>query len=169
MKKIDKKVLPKNKDKYLKLIKFLKEVLPVCQSLNIEPILDGSLAILAHTKSSELIVNDVDFSYPEKDYPRLVKALNRVSINAEVKEWHVLQARKDNLKIEFSDIEHWYKGIPTRHEILIIDDLKIKMLDLDSLIAYYRKGLDDTKDNRDKKEKYEDILNKYNFLIEFKK
>ncbi|MBU0975362.1 MAG: hypothetical protein ABIE03_06950 [Patescibacteria group bacterium] len=159
---------PKNKDKFQRLLEFLRQVLSVCDELKIRPILDGSLAVLAYTQNPKLIVNNVNFSFPEKDYPKLSEALNKAGINAEIKEWHVLQARKDDLKVEFSDINYWFSnlGIPIDSDILSLDDLKFRILKLDTLIAFYKGGIDDTKDDPKKVQKHKDMLEKYHLLLQ---
>lgn len=97
---------PRNKDKVVRLINFLVEVLDACEELKIKPILDGSLTVFLYTKNSQLAINDIDLSYPEKFYTEIQKLLLSKGFKAEIKEWHVLQVRKDDLKIEFGDTDY---------------------------------------------------------------
>lgn len=155
---------PANKDKFLRLIEFLKEILDVCHDLNVTPVLDGSLAVFAYTGYQEMRVNDVDLSCHEADFPRIIKALEVKGIDYELREWHVLQALRDDLKVEFDSIEHWFKDIPLDYETLQVDDYRIKMLSLNSLKAFYRQGMADKASKMDERIKYEALREKYELL-----
>lgn len=160
-------IYPKNKSKFNRLQIFLEDVLKVADDLELKPILDGSLAVLVYTKKSDLVVNDIDFSLPEKEFPKFKEALEETGHKAEIKEWHVLQVRKDDLKIEFSDVNFWYSniGVPIEYDFLEIDDFEIRILKLKTLKAFYKRGLDNTKGDPEKRAKYTDIKKKYEELI----
>lgn len=85
------KGFPNNKDKYLRLIDFFKEVLDICSSLDITPILDGSLAVFAYTGNQKMDVNDVDTSIPEADFPRVIKALEGNWLKETPRDFEALQ------------------------------------------------------------------------------
>src|ERR1041384_2382194 len=91
---------PKNKEKFIRLLEFFKEILDLCHALNIAPILDGSLAVFAYTRDHEMNVNDVDLSSPESEFPKVSQALEAKGISYKLREWHVLQILKDDLKVE---------------------------------------------------------------------
>src|ERR1041384_6144520 len=99
---------PKDKDRFLRLIEFCKEVLNICNAVGISPILNGSLAVFAYTGSEAINVNDVDLACSETEFPKLITALQERSISYKLKEWHVLQILKDDLKVELDSIEYWY-------------------------------------------------------------
>ena len=161
---------PKNKDKFLRLIGFCKDVLNICGDLRIFTILDGSLAVFAYTKNQDIQVNDVDLACSETAFPKIIPALEARGINYKLKEWHVLQILKDDLKVELDSIEHWYRDLSMVVETLQIDNYKINMLDLNSLKEFYRRGMEDTADKTEENErkKYEAIKGKYEALEKVK-
>ena len=132
--------------------------------------LDGSLAVFAYTKNQEMSVNDVDLSCSETEFPKIISALEEKRINYRVREWHVIQVLKDDLKIELGSTEYWYKDLPIDREILQIDDYKITMLSLNSLRAFYRQAMEDRakKTDANEKIKYEALKAKYEMLEKVK-
>jgi hypothetical protein len=154
---------PKNKDKFVRLIEFLKEILDICTDLGISPVLAGSLAVFAYTKNQEMNVNDVDLSSSEMEFPRIISVLEDRDISYKSREWHVLQILKDGLKVEFDSIEYWYKDLPMDYEILQIDHYKVRMLSLHSLKEFYRQGMKAlaNKTEENEKIKYEALRVKY--------
>jgi len=161
---------PKNKDKFVRLIEFLKEILDICNNLGISPILDGSLAVFAYTENQELNVNDVDLSCSEMEFPKIISALEDRGISYKSREFHVLQILKDGLKVELDSIEYWYKDLPMVYEILQIDDYMVKMLSLHSLKEFYRQGMKARahKTEEIEKIKYEELRVKYEALEKVK-
>lgn len=154
---------PKNKDKFIKLIEFCKDVLDICKELDVTPVLDGSLAVFAYTKNQELSVDDVDLSCSEADFPRIIRVLEERKISYQLREWHVLQILKDELKIELDSREYWYQDLQSDYEILQIDTPTINMLSLNSLREFYRRGMEDRakKTDEHEKQKYESLKVKY--------
>lgn len=134
---------PKNKDKYIRLIGFFEEILKICNELSIVPIVDGSLAVFAHTKSQNLEINDIDVSVPEDKFPVLIKIFEERKINYKPKEYHVLQVLKEDLKIEFGSQEYWLKNLPLDLETLQIGEIAVKVLSLDSLTRLYELAMRD--------------------------
>lgn len=141
---------PKNKGRFIKLIEFCKEVLDICNSLGISPVLNGSLAIFAYTKNQVMNVDDVDLACSETDFPKIISALEERRISYRLKEWHVLQILRDDLKVDLDSLEYWYKDLQ-------IDNYEIYILGLDSLKEFYRQGMKDRaiKTDQDEKTKYE--------------
>ena len=138
---------PKNRDFCIKLLKFFKEILDICNDLNILPILDGSLAVFAYTKNRNLVVNDIDLSVSETEFPKIVKALKEKGMDYRLREYHVLQVLKGDLKIELGSREYWMKGISTENcETLQIDEYKVKMLSMKSLTVKKFRYILDTDD-----------------------
>ena len=162
--------LPKNTDKFLRLIEFCKEVLKICSDVDISPILDGSLAVFAYTKNQDMNVEDVDLACSETEFPKIISALEERSISYKLKEWHVLQIWKGDLKVELDSIEYWYKGWSPVVETLQIGDYEINMLDLNSLKEFYRRGMKDTanKTEENERRKYEGLRAKYEALEKVK-
>jgi hypothetical protein len=161
---------PKNKDKFVRLIDFFKEVLDICNDLDVAPVLDGSLAVFIYTESKEMNVNDVDLSCSETEFRRIMSVLEERNISYKLREWHVLQILKDDLKIEFGSMEYWYKDLPIDCEILQIDSYKINMLSLNSLREFYRQGVKDRAEKTDENDKikYEALKLKFEALEKIK-
>lgn len=159
---------PRNKDKLVRLIEFFKEILDICNNLNINPVLDGSLAVFAYTENRDMDVNDIDLSCPEAEFPRIIKILKEKGISYKLREWHVLQILKDDLKIDLGSAEHWLKDLPKDYENLQIDDYKMKMLSLSSLKEFYKRGMENramkAKEDENERVKYGDLKVKYDTL-----
>lgn len=157
---------PKNKGKYIRLIKFFKEIRDICVGLNVTPILDGSLAVFAYAKDRDMDVNDVDASVPEAEFPRIIKALGAKGIDYKLKDWHVLQVLRDNLKIDLGSVEFWTKDLASDCDTLLIDDYKIKVLSIDSLREFYRRGMEDRAKGTEESDKikYERLKAKWELL-----
>ena len=105
-------------------------------------ILDGSLAVFAYTENKDMDVNDVDTSFPEADFARMIKALEEKGIGYKLREWHVLQILKDDLKIELGSAEHYLKGLPKDHETIQIGSYEIKVLSLSTLREFYKRSME---------------------------
>jgi len=157
---------PKNKDKFVRLIEFCKEVLDICNDLSISPVLNGSLAVFTYTENQDMNVNDVDLFCSETEFPRIISVLEERSIRYKLREWHVLQILKDDLKVELDSMEYWYKDLPIVCETLQMDNYKINMLGLNSLRELYRQGMKDSanKTEENEKIKYEALKVRYETL-----
>jgi hypothetical protein len=128
---------PKNRAHFSRLLEFCKEVIAICQDLDIEPVLNGSLAVFGYTQNQAMGVNDIDLACSELAFPRLSRALDAKGIGYVVKEWHVLQARKDDLKVEFDSMEYWMADLPEDCDTLMIDGYTFKVVGLASLKELY--------------------------------
>lgn len=135
---------PRNREHYQRLMAFAREVLDACNEAGITPILDGSLAVFTYTQRPDLDVRDIDFSCSELDFPSIQRALESRGIQCEIRPWHVLQTRRDGLKIEFGAAEHWNRGIPDTHEPARIADTEFRVIGPNGLRAQYQRGLDAT-------------------------
>jgi hypothetical protein len=157
---------PKNKNKFIRLIEFCKEVLDICNDLGVSPVLNGSLAVFAYTQNQDMNVNDVDLACSETEFPKIISALETRRISYKLKQWHVLQILKDDLKVELDSVEHWYKDLPMVCETLQIDNYRINMLGLNRLREFYRRGTNDraNKTEENEKMKYEALKAKYEAL-----
>ena len=161
---------PKNKDKFVRLVNFFTEVLDICSTLDVALVLNGSLAVFAYTENQEMNVNDVDLSCSETEFPRIMNVLEERNTSYKLKEWHVLQILRDDLKIELDSMEYWYKSLPMEYETLQLDSYKINILSLNSLKEFYRQGLKDgvNKTEENEKIKYEDLKLKFEALEKIK-
>jgi len=161
---------PKNKDKFLRLIEFFREVLDICSDLSIPLVLNGSLAVFAYTENQDMYINDIDLFCSETEFPRIMTVLEERNIDYKLREWHVLQILKDDLKIELDSMEYWYKDLPMDYETLQIDNCQITVLSLDSLREFYRQGVKDRvgKTNENEQIKYEALKIKLEALEKIK-
>jgi pyruvate-formate lyase-activating enzyme len=156
--------------RFVRLIEFLKEVLDICSKLEIALVLEGSLAIFAYTEDQGMNVNDADLFCSETEFARIIPVLEERGIDYKMREWHVLQVIRDDLKVEFDSVEYWYKDLPVECEILLVDNYKVNMLGLNSLIEFYRKGMNDRvgKTDENEKTKYEALKLKFEMLEKIK-
>jgi len=51
---------PSNKELFIRLIDFCKEIIDICDKQNIKPIIYGNLAVFVYTKNSKMNINDID-------------------------------------------------------------------------------------------------------------
>ena len=147
-------------DRLGRLFTFANDVLKVCKELAIEPILDGSLAVRAYTQDSTITVRDIDFNCSEADFPRLRRALESNGISCEVREWGVLQARRDDLKVEFGATEVWLQGIACPHETLRFGNFSVRVVNREALRELYQRGFDATNGVASQRVKHEEIAAK---------
>ena len=133
--------LPENHAHVARLLAFYQDILPICHDLHTAPLLTGSLAVFAYTRNPSMSVNDIDLACSAVAFPRLGGALAARGIASEEKEWHVLQVRRDGLKVEFDALEHWFAGVPTGTDTLIIGQCAFNLINLSSLRELYRRGL----------------------------
>jgi hypothetical protein len=168
------KGLPRNKEKYGRLLAYFKEVLEVCRGVGVDPIVDGSLVVFAYTKNHDIDVNDIDLACPEGAFPRIAAALFARGTNYRLREWHVLQVLKDDLRVELGSIEYWYRDLPIECGTLQLGDRIVRILGLSSLKTLYQRGLDNTATNLDegnnrlKNEAYRvkyDVLNSIGSIV----
>jgi hypothetical protein len=157
---------PQNSEYFSRLLAFYQDIIPGCQDLRITPLLTGSLAVFAYTRNQMMQVNDIDLACSELAFPRLSYALAAQGLEFEVKAWHVLQVRKDDLKVEFDSLEHWFAGVSTDYDTLIIDECVFNVVRLSSLQELYRRGLEALACEGDEvnQAKYAAIAEKYALL-----
>ena len=157
---------PRNKGKFIRLIEFFREVLDLCGELNVVPMLNGSLAVFAYTANPEMDVNDVDLACSETEFPRIISVLEARRIDYKLKAWHVLQILRNDLKVELDSVEYWYQGLPMDCETLQVDNYQVRVLGLESLKEFYRRGLQDKaeKTGEGEKMKYEALKLKLDAL-----
>lgn len=158
--------LPANKDHFRKLIDFAVEILGVCDQLRIAPTLSGSLAVLAHTGRSDIAVHDIDLACSEADFPRLQAALSERRIDTRIKPWHVLQARRGDVKVEFDAAEHWMTGLSTDYRSLDLGGTAVRVVGLDDLRELYRRGVEELqgRDDEPGRAKLAHVRSRYDML-----
>jgi hypothetical protein len=111
-------------------------------------------------------VNDIDLACSEREFPRLGRALSAQGIVHKLKEWHVLQAHRGDLKVEFDSIEYWMAGLAGDYDTLVIDGYAFRVVGLSSLKELYRRGLEATASQSDEANqvKHAAIAEKYEAL-----
>lgn len=139
-------------------------MLEVCDALGIDPVLDGSLAVRACTQDAAITVRDIDLNCPEAEFPRLRRALKANGIACEVQPWHVLQARRDDLKVEFGATEVWMQDIAGPYETLRIADHAVRMVNRKALRELYLRGFHATAGDASQRAKHEEIAAKLRAL-----
>jgi len=144
-------------DRFSRLLAFADDVLAVCDALGIDPILDGSMAVKAFTQDPAITVRDIDLNCSEDEFPQLQRGLEEAGIFCEVQPWHVLQARRDGLKVEFTAVEFWMHGITGPYETLQFGDRTIRMVNREMLRELYQRGFDATAEDPSEREKHEKI------------
>ncbi len=159
--------VPQNEGRFRRLMEFTHQLLEFCQELGIEPVLSGSLAVLAYTHDERLQVNDVDLSCREADFDRIMEKLMKEGILCKRMDWHTLQVWREDLKVEFDAREVWMSDMPEEHEILLIDGEKLKMVSFEYLQKLYQRGLDATarSDEATAAKKHADIQQKLKLLL----
>jgi hypothetical protein len=133
--------LPTNRAHFDELWTFCEEVLSICHRLDVEPVMNASLAVLAYSKSTELEVHDVDLSCPESAFPGLVAACTEAGIDAEVTEWHVLELHRGELKVEFDGAEHWMQGLRGDTDVFVHGDGRVLVVCREDLVTLYERGV----------------------------
>jgi hypothetical protein len=136
------KEYPANKEQYVRLMKFGREILDICKSLGITPVVWGSLAYFGYTKDKKAVVHDIDFLVPKDS---IKKIMEKGLKHNYVPEWNLIQIFKDDLKIEFDPIEEYYKGTEDL-ENFDFDGLVVKVVKLKDLIQMYKKASEVSKD-----------------------
>ncbi len=151
-------------DRVSQLLAFANDVLTVCDALGIDPVLDGSMAVRAFTQDLTITVRDIDLNCSEDEFPRLQRVLEETGIFCEIQDWHVLQARRDGLKVEFSAIEFWMDGISGPYETLQVGNRAVRMVSRGALRELYQRGFDATAGVVSEREKHEKIAAKLRAL-----
>lgn len=141
------KIYPANREFFIQLKTFCREILDMCKELGIIPITYGSLAYFGYTKSKNITIKDIDFLIPEDSFEKIIKILKnkKIKYNYSTK-WHTLQIFKNDLKIELDSIDYWQKDLPQDFEEFNFDGLTINVVSLNSLINIYKKASEVSKD-----------------------
>lgn len=151
-------------DRLVRLLAFAEDVLDTCASVCLSPVLDGSLAVLAYSRSPELVVGDVDFSLDRAHFSVLADALTRNGIFCEIQPWLVLQARRDDLKVEFGDTETWSQGMSEPFEQVRLGDHIVRMINRGDLRISYERGANALAAAPEELDKYTKIANRLRLL-----
>lgn len=147
-------IYPQNKEKFIQLISFTKEILDICKKLDIRPVAYGSLAIFAYTKNKKISVNDIDFLIPQNNFKKIIPELIKKKIKYRYStKWYVLQIFKGNLKIEMDSVEFWQKDLSNKFNDFNFNGLNIRVISLNNLINIYKKLSEISKKKSEEKRK----------------
>tara|TARA_Y100000310_G_scaffold322941_1_gene382682 strand:- start:3163 stop:3669 length:507 start_codon:yes stop_codon:yes gene_type:complete len=103
---------PKNKEHFKELIPFAKRIIRICKDNKIRPIIYGSYAHFVHTGDENMKVNDIDILIQKKNFPKIVKLLEREGIKFKYyPEWSTIIIKKGKLKVEVDEIGKGYKTL----------------------------------------------------------
>lgn len=123
------------------LLSFGQEFIDLCGSLNITPILYGSLACSAHLKDYSLPVNDIDFLVKEADFAKIIKASRKIhGLRFQPTDYHSIKFYRGELKVAFDAIEHYLKDIKLETERTTINGHSFEILGLEPLKEAYRRA-----------------------------
>ncbi|MFN8447575.1 MAG: hypothetical protein U0521_02980 [Anaerolineae bacterium] len=88
----------------------------------------------------------------------MIALLEEKGIDYRVKEWHVLQILRDDLKIELDSMEYWMESLPLQTDLLQIADFQIQIVRLE-ILRGFRRGVEGTANQSDEniKRKYEGL------------
>jgi len=150
--------------RFQRLHAFAREILAICDELDIDPFIDGSVAVQAYAQDAAITIHDVDLNCSEADFPRLHAALISRGIRSEITTWHVLQARRDDLKVEFGATEFWMQDITPADDRLQFGDRTLSIVGLDDLRDLYRRGVEETRGLLEHRAKHEDCRRKLSLL-----
>ena len=138
--------VPSNRDHFARLSKFGGEIVAICGDLGVAPVLYAGLAAFAYIQDARIAVHDLDLLIPEASYPDVVRVLGERGIDHVMREWHVLQVLRDDLKIELDALEFWSNvwqiELPEVYDTLRTDDFEIGILPLAALKQTYKFGAD---------------------------
>jgi hypothetical protein len=154
--------LPRNREHFDALWAFFGDVLEVCTTLGVVPVLNASLAVLAYSGSAELEVHDVDLSCPEADHDRIVAAFEGTDVVCDVREWHVLELHRGELKVEFDAAEVWMQGVDGPRTVLSHGGVRVAMVSRGDLATLYGRGVAACEGRTDAagRARYEDLRRK---------
>jgi len=137
-------IYPKNKEHYIKLIKFAKEILDICKEIGIEPIAYGGLIYFGYALDKNTPIHDIDFLVPEKYLGKIAEKLKKRKIRYS---WnhkrHDFKIYKKGAKIELDALENYKcKGKIKRFDF---DGLKVNAVSLKSLTNTYKNACKESK------------------------
>lgn len=138
---------PKNKNFFIRLKNFGKDIIRICKINKVNPILSGSLAYFIYTNDKNIKVNDLDFYIPEDSFQKIIKILKkkRIKYHYDIK-WRTIQIFKNHLKIELDSMNKAINGgyLPRNYKkrslIFNFDGFRIKLLGLKDLKGIYKRA-----------------------------
>jgi hypothetical protein len=106
------RIYPKNKEYFKKLIPFAKKIISICQDNKIQPVVYGGFAHFFYTKDKNMEVNDIDIIIPKKDFPKIIKLLEKNKVKFKYyPQWATIVIKKGKLKVEIDEAGSGYKTL----------------------------------------------------------
>jgi len=151
---------PKNKGHFIRLKRFAKQILNICEKLRITPVVWGGLAYFGYTKNKNYVIHDIDFLVPDKSIKKIMKILEEKKIKHKyISDWHSLVISKGNLRVDLDPIERYYKG-PKRFKEFDFEGLIVKVVSLGQLIRMYKRASEVSQDKSEQHRKKLEELRK---------
>lgn len=145
---------PANKESFQKLLEFGKQILDICDKLEIMPIVYGSLAYFFYTEDETLPVNDIDFLVPESFFSDLMKELDKLEgVKYKKMPYHSIESFKGEMEIDLDSIEYFLDPRSREEAIMEINEMKFHIINKDSLIDIYQEALDNMPQEKNLDEK----------------
>lgn len=164
---MEKKIFPKNKEIFQELIPFAKEIIILCKKNKITPVIYGSFAHFYYTKDQKMKVNDIDLIISKKEFPKMIKELEKNNINFRYyPKWGTLVIKKGKLKVELDEVGLGYKTMNEKSLLKSVKKIdfygsKIRMITLKQLEEIYPIAYKRSRDDKSK------ILKKIKHLEKF--
>ncbi|MCK5449246.1 hypothetical protein KAI32_00095 [Candidatus Pacearchaeota archaeon] len=139
-------IFPKNKEHFKKLLPFAKKILLILKENKINFVIYSSYATFFHTKDESLRVHDIDILIKEKDYPKVMQALEKSKFKFKfMPEWDTLEIKKEKLKIDIDRMGKGCKGIkqgslPKKTVSADFYGIPVKLVTIQDLYDTYYRG-----------------------------
>ena len=137
-------IKPKNKKHFKKLLRFAKQILGICKSLKLTPIVYGGLAYLYYTKDESFPVRDLDFLVSESTFTDLIKLLDKQkNLTHKKMPYHSIEVFSDDLEIDLDSMEHFLGSRSKDIHKVQIERIELSILNIEALIDIYEKALEE--------------------------
>ncbi len=138
---------PTNKEHYLKLLAFAKEVVEKLRAEGIGPVLWGGLAYFAYSRDESYNVSDMDLLIPEKQLSLALRTLKESPWTVDyIDGWDSIVVRKSQLRVELDPLERYCKSRDFALASFPSLSLSIPIVSLDELVAIYKRAAERSED-----------------------
>jgi len=161
-----KKIYPKNKELFKRLIPFAKGIINLFQDKGTAPVIHGSFAHFYYTKDKNMKVNDIDIMIKRRYFFKIIKLLEKEKIKFKhYPQWGIIVIKKGKLIVEI-DMPGGYerlneKNFLTSTKKIDFYEVKTRMITLKQLEEIYLVAYNRSKDDKAK------ILKKIKHLERF--
>jgi hypothetical protein len=133
---------PTNLEHFNVLWPLCVESLTIARSLGVEPIMNASMAVLAHCGPVDLEVHDIDLSCAGKHFGPMSERSQQVGIDTQVQPWGVLELHRGNVKVEFDEAERWMQGLSGLTDVVVVRGTPVTVVCREDLATLYRRGVE---------------------------